>query len=131
MVDENAMIKAIVLGGDWQEVLETIVIEECIDPLNVSIVALADAFYQYVQRLQSFDFHIPARFILIASILLRMKCELMLEEEAITEMKKDRNFPKIDVQNLPELTPPITRKPTRKVTFAELVKALNKAIDFR
>ncbi len=131
MVDENTMIRTIVLGSDWQEVLENIIIEDGIDPLNIDIVALGDAFYAYLQRLQSFDFRIPARFILIASILLRLKCELMLEEEEVKEQGKDTSFPKIDVQNLPELSPPILRKPTRKVTFAELVKALSKAIDFR
>ena len=130
-IDENKLIQTIVLGTDWKEVLSSIVVEEGLDPLNVDILRLTHAFVFYLHRLKTFDFRIPARFILIAAILLRMKCELMLEEEEKKlEIKADAPSP-LNIENVPLLTPPITRKPTRKVMLAELVSALNKAFEFK
>jgi len=129
VVDENKVIQTIILGSDWQEVLTTLVAEEGMDPLYVDLIKLADVFRQYLEHLKQFDFRIPARFILVAAILLRMKAELLLDEEEEKIIKTTQSEPlNIDV---PLLLPPITRKPTRKVTLNELVSALNKAFDFQ
>ena len=129
VVDENKVIQTIILGSDWQEVLTTLVAEEGMDPLYVDLIKLADVFRQYLEHLKQFDFRIPARFILVAAILLRMKAELLLDEEEEKIIRTSQSEPlNIDV---PLLLPPITRKPTRKVTLNELVSALNKAFDFQ
>ena len=129
IVDENKVIQTIILGSDWQEVLTTLVAEEGMDPLYVDLIKLADVFRGYLERLKQFDFRIPARFILVAAILLRMKAELLLDEE---EEKIIRTTPSEPLNiDVPILLPPITRKPTRKVTLNELVTALNKAFDFQ
>lgn len=130
-IDENKLIQTIVLGTDWQEVLSSIVVEEGMDPLNVDIIRLTDAFVFYLHRIKTFDFRIPARFILIAAILLRMKCELMLEEQEQKLEIKGTAPPALNIENVPLLLPPIERKPTRKVTLTELVTALNKAFEFK
>ncbi|MBI4174379.1 MAG: segregation/condensation protein A, partial [Candidatus Aenigmarchaeota archaeon] len=108
----------------------TLVAEEGMDPLSVDLIKLADAFRYYLERIKKFDFRIPARFILVAAILLRMKAELLLDEE---EQKELKTFPvtPLNIDNIPTLLPPITRKPTRKVTLNELVTALNKAFEFQ
>ncbi|MFA4819557.1 MAG: segregation/condensation protein A [Candidatus Aenigmatarchaeota archaeon] len=129
IVDENKVIQTIILGSDWQEVLTTLVVEEGMDPLFVDLVKLADVFRSYLEHLKKFDFRIPARFILVAAILLRMKAELLLDEEEEKEIKKMESTPlNIDV---PLLLAPMTRKTTRKVTLTELVTALNKAFEFQ
>ncbi len=130
MIDENKMIQTIVLGSDWQEVLASIVVEEGMDPLAIDILKLAESFMQYLQKIKSFDFRIPARFVLIAAILLRMKCELLLEEEK-KDIIEGEQIPPIDVSGLLTLSPPVLRRPTRKVTLDELVTALNKVFDFK
>jgi segregation and condensation protein A len=130
VIDENKLIKSIVLGSDWQEVLANLVVEEGMDPLSVDIVRLADSFMLYLNKLKEFDFRVPARFILIAAILLRMKCELLLEEEMKKEKIEGSAVPELNVE-VPILTPPITRKTTRKVTLDELITALNKAFTFK
>ena len=129
IIDEASVIRTIILGNDWQEVLTNLVVEEGMDPMNIDMVKLADTFMHYMQRLETFDFRIPARFILIAAILLRMKCEILLEEEEkkIAEQKEEV---KINI-DAPLLLPPIERRPTRKVTLDELISALNKAKEFR
>jgi segregation and condensation protein A len=130
-ISEEKVIHTIVTGSDWQDVLTNLIAEEGMDPLKVDIIQLASAFMNYLQRLKSFDFRIPARFILIAAILLRMKAELLLEEERERQREKQEKPPKIDIENVPQLLPPMLRKTTRKVTLNELVTALQKAFDFK
>lgn len=130
MVDEARLIRTMVLGADWHEVLENIVVDEDLDPLGIDIVKLAEAFMNYLQSIKKFDFRIPARFILVASILLRMKCELLLEEEEKAR-RQEQKLPEINLENIPQLSPPAVRKPIRKVTLSELVSALNKAMEFK
>lgn len=128
MIDESQLIKTIIMGSDWQEVLTTITIEEGLDPLDVDIVKLTNTFMDYLEKLKKFDFRVPARFILIAAILLNMKCELLLEKE-------EKELKNLDVEKLdlsaPLLTPPMIRKTTRKVTLDELIKALDKALEIK
>ncbi len=126
---EDQMIQMIVLGADWQEVVSNIVMEEGMNPLDIDIIKLADSFLKHLQTLQQFDFKIPARFILIASILLRMKCEMIFEEEEKKVLEK-KDVEPLNIE-VPILISPATRKPTKKVTLTELVNALNKAFDFR
>ena len=126
---EDKVIQTIVLGSDWQEVLTQLVTEEGLNPEDVDLIKLTDVFLTYLRKLQTFDFRIPARFILIAAILLRMKTELLLEEEEKKAMQVKVVEPlNIDV---PLLTAPAIRKPTRKVTLSELITALNKAFEFK
>ncbi len=131
MVDEARLIRTIVLGADWQEVLENIIVEEDLNPLVIDLVKLSDAFMNYMQEIKKFDFRIPARFILVAAILLRMKCELLLEEEEEKARKEIEKLPEISLENIPQLSAPLIRKPIRKVTLSELITALNKALEFK
>lgn len=129
-MNEANVIQTIVLGSDWQEVLTEIVVEEGMDPLSIDLIKLTDTFMMYLQKLKTFDFRVPARFILISAILLRMKCELLLEEEEKKRIEAEK-LPPIDVSNVPLLTAPIIREPTRKVTLNELINALNKVMEFK
>ncbi len=130
IIDEASIIRTIIIGNDWQEVLTNLVVEEGMDPMNTDLVKLADTFMLYMQRLKTFDFRIPARFILVAAILLRMKCEILLEEEEKKISEQAASGPGIDI-DAPLLPAPIERRPTRKVTLDELIGALNKAFEFR
>ncbi|MFH0948910.1 MAG: ScpA family protein [Candidatus Aenigmatarchaeota archaeon] len=131
MVDESKVIQTIVLGSDWQEVLRNLVTEEEIDPLDLDIVRLTNAFTEYLQRIKKFDFYIPARFILIAAILLRMKAELMLVEKEEEVQIREGSLPTLDVSNIPQLGAPSDRKPTRKIMLDELIRALQKTVEFK
>jgi segregation and condensation protein A len=125
MAKEQEILQTIVISYDWNEVIIKLVEEANLDPWDIDITKLADLFLQYLYTLHKFDFRIPARFILIAAILLRMKCEIVkLKEE------KEKKVEKIDI-NVPLLQPPVTRIPKRRVTLNELVNALQKAIEFQ
>lgn len=125
-INEKELIKTIVIGSDWEEVITNIIDQENINPSDVDIVKLVDAFMDYLHNMERFDFRIPARFILIAAILLRMKCEVLKIKEIKTGEKQLPNI-KIDV---PLLDLPIIRRPTKKITLSDLINALNKVIEF-
>ena len=130
-LDSESIIRTIVLGADWEEALTAIVVEQGLDPLDINITHLADAFLIYLSRLKSFDFRIPARFILIAAILLNMKCEALLQRE---EERMDKLAQAAAAQlnlNAPLLTPPIERTATRPVALTDLIAALNKAFEIK
>ncbi len=128
-IDENKLIKTIVVASDWEDVLNTIVWEEGLDPLDIDIARLAQAFMHYLQNLDTFSFRMPARFILVASILLAMKCDTLLAEEEEKEFKELESI-RLNL-DAPLLVPPMARKTTRKVTLTELVTALNKAFEIK
>lgn len=129
--NSESIIRTIVLGADWEEALTAIVVEQGLDPLNLDITQLTDAFMIYLNRLKSFDFRTPARFILIAAILLNMKCEALLQEE---EERLDKLAAAAAAQlNLasPLLIPPVSRQTARPVSLTDLIAALNKTFEIK
>ena len=129
--DSESIIRTIILGADWEEALSTIVVEQGLDPLNIDITHLADAFMIYINRLKSFDFRMPARFILIAAILLNMKCEALLQKE---EENLDKLAQSAAAQlnlNAQLLIPPVDRHAARPVALTDLISALNKAFEIK
>lgn len=131
MVNEQKLLDTIVSGSDWQAVLTEIVAEEDMDPWAVDIIKLTDVFSKYLKKMKKFSFKIPARFILVAAILLRMKCELLMEEEEEKEKEEKNREPNIEIENIPKLGSPNVRRPRRKVTLNELIDALNQAFEMK
>ncbi len=129
-VDESKLLRTIVSGSDWQTVIAEIIEQEELDPWAIDVIKLTDAFIKYLNALEKFDFKIPARFILIAAILLRMKVELLMEKEEKAIREEEEQI-LIDLDKVPSLGAPGMRKPVRKVTLTELVTALNKAFEFQ
>ncbi|RLJ01541.1 MAG: hypothetical protein DRP10_03830 [Candidatus Aenigmatarchaeota archaeon] len=120
------ILKLIIDGSSFQSVLKEIIIEEGLDPWNINISSLADSLLNYLAQLKEINFRIPARFILVSSILLRLKSESLIEEE-----KEERELETINIDGLDILEPPIKRIPTRNITFDELVQALEKVMNFK
>ncbi len=132
MDDKNdKIINEIMISYDWEEVLNYIVFSENMDPLNIDIIKLTNSFMNYLERMRDFDFRIPGRFILIAAILLRMKMELLLEKEEKKERKREEEAPKIDLDNIKILEPPVSRRPTKALTLHDLVSSLKKTMTFK
>jgi len=119
------ILELIINGSDFQTVLKEIIIEEGLDPWNIDIVKLSDSLLKYLSQLREFNFRIPARFILVSSILLRLKSESLLKEKKEEESKGET----IDINDIEILEPPIDRIPQRNITFEELTYALQKIIE--
>jgi len=116
----------------WEDVIIKIIAEEQMDPWSIDIIKLANAFLSYLQKMEELDLRIPARFILIAAILLRMKSDVLIEKEEkilIPESEKEADESLRVLASLPPLQPPLKRIPLRNVSLEELLSALRKAYE--
>ncbi|MBI2584114.1 MAG: segregation/condensation protein A [Candidatus Aenigmarchaeota archaeon] len=128
--NEGEILDTIVKGFDWEDVLTSIVVEHGLDPENIDIARLANDFIAYLRKTESLDFRIPARFVLVAAILLSMKVEALLQEEEEKLTTLDTSV--LDVQmEAPLLVPPSERRATRPVILTDLISALNKAFEMK
>ena len=117
------ILQLIIEGSDFQSVLREIIVEEGLDPWNINISKLAESLLKYLRQLKEINFRIPARFILVSAILLRLKSESLVEEEI-----EQRELETININGLEILEPPINRIPKRNMTFEELTQALEKVM---
>ena len=127
--------------NSWEQVLYQVVALEDMDPWNLDISQLAVGFAEYIASIQELDFRIPAKWVIIACILLRMKSDhikiLKTEEESedqdfmdLEELEEMAELemgdePAIDVDPIDVIT---KRRPVRKVTIAELVNSLKNVV---
>ena len=132
MLTDNELIDLMVSEPSWEDVIVKIVAEEGMDPWSVDIIRLSNVFLDYLKKMEGLDLRIPARFILIASILLRMKSDVLAEKKEkvlIPESEKEPDEMLRVLAQVPPLEPPIKRIPLRNVTLDELISALKKAYD--
>ncbi|MFH0929397.1 MAG: segregation/condensation protein A [Candidatus Aenigmatarchaeota archaeon] len=132
MLTDQQLIDLMVSEPSWEDVIVKIIAEEGMDPWSVDIIRLSNVFLDYLKRIESMDLRIPARFILIASILLRMKSDVLTKKKdrvLIPESEKEPDDMLRVLAQVPPLEPPIKRLPLRNVSLDELISALKKAYD--
>jgi segregation and condensation protein A len=130
MLNDQQLIDLMVSEPSWEDVIIKIVAEEQMDPWSIDIIRLANSFLIYLQKIESLDLRIPARFILISAILLRMKSDVLAEKKEkilIPESEKEPDEMLRILASVPPLQPPLKRIPRRNVTLNELIGALRKA----
>jgi len=121
----------------WQEIIYDLINTEELDPWNVNIVVLTDGYLDKIKELEEADFFVSSKVLLAASLLLRIKSEILLNKyiKSIDEIlfgkkeEKSHKLERIELdEEIPELIPrsPIPR--FKKVTLKELITALDKAI---
>ena len=121
----------------WQEIIYDLINTEQLDPWNVDLIILSEKFFEKLSQYEEMDFFVSSKVLLAASLLLRIKSELLLNKyvRSIDEIlfgKKEQKkveLERIELdEEIPELIPksPIPR--FRKVTLKELMESLNKAI---
>jgi len=124
------------VGESWEGVLRKLT--EDMDPWDIDLTELTRRFREYLKALRKLEFEIPGRMVLACSILLRMKSDGLLEEEAPTERDglvselgeaideaEDEGTVPIEPS---EFALPILRRPRRQVTLLDLRRALQAAL---
>ena len=130
MLSDQQLIDLMVSEPSWEDVIVKIVAEEQMDPWSIDIIRLANTFLIYIKKIEKLDLRMPARFILIAAILLRMKSDVLTEKKQkifIPESEKEPDEMLRILASVPPLQPPLKRIPLRNVTLNELINALRKA----
>lgn len=101
-----------------------------IDPWDIDIARATEKFLHYMDSLERRDLRIPARTLLYASILLRMKSDSMegASEVLLPEADLEEVLAEADLEIAPQLPePPVRRQTKRPVTLQELISELKKA----
>ncbi len=111
--------------SDPAEVLVELARRGELDPWDVDIVKTTERFLEYVESLERRDLRIPARTLLYAAILLRMKSDAM--EEADKEQEEVEEIPEGESTSYTLPQPPVRRRTKRPVTLDELIAELKKA----
>ncbi len=132
---EQNLLEMILKGESWEELIYNIVSYEGLDPWDIDIIKLTDSFLKHIEGLKTLDFRIPAKVVLVAAILLKLKSNILSPMkvegteyyptgmEALDEYEQIR----LELESM-ELKPPMERRVKRKVTIDELIDALRKAM---
>lgn len=121
----------------WQDIIYDLINTEQLDPWDINITILSDKFLEKISKLEEADFFVSSKVLLAASLLLRIKSEILLnkyirsiDEILFGEKKQEKKeLERIELdEEIPALSPrsPIPR--FKKVTLQELMESLNKAI---
>ncbi|MFH1056490.1 MAG: segregation/condensation protein A [Candidatus Micrarchaeota archaeon] len=113
----------VVVQPTWKEFLIDLVQSEKMDPWDIDICAVADAYLTKVRELESLDLRIPANVILASSLLIRMKADALIWREEEEGYFIDET-PLMITEELPQLIVKSNRPRSRRVTLHELVKAV-------
>ncbi|HLC78107.1 MAG TPA: segregation/condensation protein A [Candidatus Nanoarchaeia archaeon] len=121
----------------WQEIIYDLINTEQLDPWDINLSVLTNKYLAKIQELEEADFFVSSKVLLAASLLLRIKSEILLNkyikniDEILFGKKELKKTEIVRIQlddDIPELIPrsPIPR--FKKVTLKELMESLNKAI---
>jgi len=121
----------------WQEIIYDLINTEQLDPWDIDIIILSDKYLEKIKEMEEADFFVSSKVLLAASLLLRIKSEILLNRyiKSIDEIlfgKKELSktaFERIELdEEIPELIPRSPMPRFKKVTLKELMESLNKAI---
>lgn len=136
---ENDIMQLITSEYSWEQVIYKIIAWEGLDPWDLDLIALSKGFMNYLVKIEELDFKVPAKYVIIAAVLLRMKSdhlqfidlstsqdeemdELESEIEAGQEQAESQRF------DVTPITTPPKRYTRRKVMVDELITALRRAL---
>ncbi len=121
----------------WQEIIYDLIASEQLDPWDIDLSLLAQRYLEKIRELEDLSFFISSKVLFAASLLLRIKSELLLDRyiKSLDEIlfgkppEKEKEYGRIFLnEELPELLPKTPLPRAKKVTLQELMQALEKAM---
>lgn len=99
-----------------------------IDPWNIDIIDITDKFLKKLTEREKCDLRVSARTLLYASILLRMKSDILVNAPPSPEPEFDGPDFDLEEDDFPVLEPRLRHVATRPVTLQELIDELKRAV---
>lgn len=125
--------------ASWQAIIYELIQTEQLDPWDIDLSVLAQKYLGKIREMEEANFFISSKVLLAASLLLRIKSEILLNryikslDEILFGKKEEEKRPleriEIDEDELPELIPRTPLPRFRQVTLQELMSALGKAMN--
>jgi len=126
---EEKILNLVVRDHSWEQIIFHLIEAEGLNPNDVDLEILSKSFVEYINKLEELDFHIPAKMIIIAAVLLRMKSDkLGFEKELVMPEVLEKPSPIEKIETMP-LNVPLRRQPRRKVSVQELIEALRRIVE--
>lgn len=135
----NDNIVPLISVGDWGEVLSSLT--QDMDPWDIDLAVLNTRLTEHIMQMRRLDLRIPAKILLAAAIIYKLKSETIgFEEEEPPaeepEFSEDFSIDGGAVADegaivIPPIQLPLHRSPRRKITLDELVDALGKAMKIK
>ena len=99
-----------------------------IDPWNIDIIDIVDRFLRKIDEREKIDLRVSARTILYASIMLRMKSDILVNAPHPQDdfFEEEPGF-EVDPGEFPVLEPRLRHVAARPVTLQELIEELKRA----
>jgi segregation and condensation protein A len=118
----------IVVQPTWREFLVELISTNQMDPWDIDIAAVADAYLAKVRQLQALDLRMPANVILASALLLHFKAETLRLEQAFEEEQVEEETRQYINEDLPELVFRPNIPKSRRVTLEELLNAVEQVM---
>jgi segregation and condensation protein A len=121
----------------WQAIIYDLVNSEQLDPWDINLSLLSERFLERVRALEEANFFVSSKVLLAASLLLRMKSELLLSNDIesldaiLFGRKPEKSYAQERITLDEEIPGLVARTPlprSRKVSLEELMSALGHAI---
>ena len=145
-MDEKEIMELITSEYSWEQIIYKIIAWKGMDPWNLDLSLLSRSFLLYMNRMKELDFKIPAKYVVIAAVLLRMKSDHIEYLKMLTQGQEELGMGIEDDSGMENAMPentngeinmalaslnvnvPSKRQPTRKIVAAELISALRNAL---
>ncbi|MFN7991302.1 MAG: hypothetical protein U0R44_04055 [Candidatus Micrarchaeia archaeon] len=125
-------LETMVSKPTWKDILLELIASNSIDPWNIDLVELSDAFIRKVRDMETMDFVVQANVILAASILLKYKSNylksLSYQSEIPEYVPEEGAGP--GIEDYPELTLSSRIPPKRQITLDELIGEMERIIKY-
>lgn len=121
----------------WQAIIYELIQTEQLDPWDIDITLLAQRYLEKIRELEEANFFVSSKVLLAASLLLRIKSEILLNyhirslDDILFGKKEEikKEIERIEIDEIPELYPRTPLPRLKQVTLQELMSALGKAIN--
>lgn len=134
-MDHTKIMRMITSPSSWEQVIYEVIAFEGLDPWDLDLTKLVEGFLEYMKGLEQMDFKIPAKYVMVASTLLRMKSDHLpllnyFQEQENGDVVEEGSeiIAGTEEPALNPLTIPPRRLPQRRVVISELVQALRKVL---
>ncbi len=136
---EKRIVEMMLADYSWEQVVYDLIASQGMDPWNLDLGLLSKSFLNYMKKIQELDFRIPAKYIIISSVILRMKSDSM----RLLDMPSDEDGQIIDSGeelldgqkespinfNLGLFSLQERRRPARQVMVTDLISSLRKVLN--
>ena len=124
----------------WKDLIYKLIEEEHMNPWDIDVSILSQKFLEMLTKLKELDFRISGKMVLASAILLKMKSDILIDEDIVKfdnmMNNSEENLPldddrreSYDSSNRPTIYPRTPQPRQRKVSVYDLVNALEKALE--